>query len=139
MKKFALAISWAIPALFMATQSIAQSSTADRPSTPSDSAKAVAPDNSKSNREGSNRTKTADTQGNNSADVDLTARIRKSVMADKNLSAYAHNVKIVAVNGTVTLNGVVRNSDEKAQIGAKAASVAGEEHVVNDLTVAAPK
>jgi hyperosmotically inducible protein len=112
MKKFALAISWAIPALLLATHSVAQTSTADRTATPSDSADAVAPDNSKSNREGSKRTKTADTQGNSSADVDLTARIRKSVMADKNLSTYAHNVKIVAVNGTVTLNGVVRNSDE---------------------------
>jgi hyperosmotically inducible protein len=139
MKKFALAISWTVPALFLATQSVAQTSTADRQSSASDSAEAVAPDNSKSNREGSNRTRTADSQSNSSADVDLAARIRKSVMADKNLSTYAHNVKIVAVNGTVTLNGVVRNSDEKAQIGAKAASVAGEEHVVNDLTVAAPK
>jgi hyperosmotically inducible protein len=69
----------------------------------------------------------------------LTKRIRKSVLADKNLSTYGHNVKIVAVNGTVTLNGVVRSEQERDEIGTKAAKVAGNDHVVNDLTVAPPR
>jgi osmotically-inducible protein OsmY len=33
------------------------------------------------------------------------------------------------------LNGVVRSADEKSQIGAKAAAIAGKDHVVNDLKV----
>jgi hyperosmotically inducible periplasmic protein len=76
---------------------------------------------------------------NDSTDVELTQRIRRSVTADKNLSAYGHNVKIVSANGTVTLNGVVRTDAEKAEIGMKAASVAGKDHVVNEIKVAPPK
>ena len=69
----------------------------------------------------------------------MTRRIRSSVTADKSLSTYGHNVKIVTANGTVTLNGVVRSDDEKAEIGAKAAAIAGKDHVVNDLKVAPTK
>ena len=57
-------------------------------------------------------------------------------MADKALSTYAHNVKIVAVSGTVTLNGVVRSEQEKSTLEMKAAAVAGKDHVINDLKVA---
>jgi osmotically-inducible protein OsmY len=37
------------------------------------------------------------------------------------------------------LNGVVRTDAEKAEIGMKAASVAGKDHVVNEIKVAPPK
>ena len=57
-------------------------------------------------------------------------------MADKSLSTYAHNVKIVAVNGAVTLNGVVRDNHEKEIVGAKAQEVAGKGKVTNLLKVA---
>lgn len=66
----------------------------------------------------------------------MTQQIRRSVTADKNLSTYGHNVKIVTADGRVTLNGVVRSDDEKAEIGAKAASVVGKDHVTNELKVA---
>jgi osmotically-inducible protein OsmY len=81
---------------------------------------------------------TADGQSNASSDLQITQRIRKSVMADKNLSTYAHNVKIVAVNGAVTLNGVVRNAHEKNVVAMKAQKVAGKGNVTNDLTLAPP-
>ena len=48
-------------------------------------------------------------------------------------------MKIVTANGTVTLNGVVRTDDEKVEIGMKAASVVGRDHVVNDIKVAPSK
>ncbi len=100
----------------------------------------VPADNSKSNRvDATNATATADTQKDNESDRTLTQQIRKSVMADKTLSTYAHNVKIVSVNGTVTLNGVVRSNDEKNSVEMKAVGVAGKEHVVNELKVAEPK
>lgn len=97
----------------------------------------VAPDNAKSNQvDASNATSTADSQTNNAADLDLTKRIRQSVMADKSLSTYAHNVKIVTHNGNVTLNGVVRSEDEKSAIEMKAANLAGQSKVTNELKVA---
>jgi hyperosmotically inducible protein len=98
---------------------------------------APAPDNTKSNKvDRSNSAATADEQTNKSSDINLTKRIRKSVMADKALSTYAHNVKIVAVNRTVTLNGVVRSEQEKSALELKAAAVAGKDNVINNLKVA---
>jgi hyperosmotically inducible periplasmic protein len=129
----------AAPLLVLGIQAaIAQTSAADVSSANSMD-KSVAPDNTKSNKQDpSDRNQTADKQMNNSTDVDVTHRIRRSVMADKNLSAYGHNVKIVSANGTVTLNGVVRTDAEKAEIGKKAASVVGKDHVVNEIKVAPP-
>ena len=57
-------------------------------------------------------------------------------MADSTLSTYAHNVKIVAVNGKVTLNGVVRTAQEKDVVYQKAEALAGRGTVSNELTVA---
>ena len=57
-------------------------------------------------------------------------------MQDKSLSTYAHNVKIISRNGTVTLKGPVRSENEKQAIEAKADDVAGKDKVVNELTVA---
>jgi hyperosmotically inducible periplasmic protein len=97
----------------------------------------ASPDNTRSNKDDpSNTSQTADAQPNNAADMEVTQRIRRSVNADKNLSTYGHNVKIVTTNGRVTLNGVVRSDNEKAEIGAKAASVVGNDHVANELKVA---
>jgi hyperosmotically inducible protein len=94
-------------------------------------------DNTRTNQtDSSNTAATADTQSNASSDLNLTARIRKSVIADKSLSTYAHNVKIVAVNGNVTLNGVVRSDQEKNAVEMKAVAIAGKGNVVNDLKVA---
>lgn len=103
-------------------------------------AQAPAPDNSKVNAVGANstdKTSTADGQSNDAKDLAITQQIRKSIMADKALSTYAHNIKIVTVSGTVTLNGVVRDDREKDAIEAKAQAVAPS--VVNDLTVAPRK
>jgi hyperosmotically inducible periplasmic protein len=100
-------------------------------------APAPASDNSKSNKaDQSNMSATADTQSNHSSDVDLTKRIRQSVVADKSLSTYAHNVKIVTLNGSVTLNGVVRSDEERNAVEMKAVAVAGQGKVTNALKVA---
>jgi hyperosmotically inducible protein len=100
----------------------------------------VAVDNAKSNKaDASNATATADAQANRATDVDLTKRIRQSLMADKSLSTYAHNVKIVSVNGSVTLNGVVRTEDEKSAIAMKAGEVAGKNNLTNELKIAPSK
>jgi osmotically-inducible protein OsmY len=94
------------------------------------------PDNTKVNEQ--DRTPgavTADQQKDNRGDRDLSQQIRKAVMGDKSLSSYAHNVKIVAQNGTVTLKGPVRSDEEKKTIVAKAEEVAGSGKVTDELTV----
>ena len=97
----------------------------------------AAPDNSRENKLDSNRTVTADSQKENVSDRQVIQSIRKSVIADKSLSTYAHNVKIVSINGQVTLNGVVKSDEEKAIVEQKALAVAGKGHITNDLKVAA--
>jgi osmotically-inducible protein OsmY len=49
--------------------------------------------------------------------------VRKAIVSDKALSTYAHNVKVVAQNGTVTLRGPVRSDEEKAKVAQLAQSV----------------
>jgi hyperosmotically inducible protein len=102
---------------------------------------AQAADNSKANsaaENSSNPASIADGQSNRREDLALTQKIRRSVIADQDLSVDAHNVKIVTLNGRVTLNGVVRSDAEKASVEAKATLAAGAENVVNDLKVVPP-
>jgi osmotically-inducible protein OsmY len=101
--------------------------------------KPVQPDNTKMNKGDANKAATtADQQKMNAADRDVTQKIRKSVMADKSLSTYAHNVKIITQNGKVTLKGPVNSEEEKQTVASKAADVAGGAgNVDNQLTVKA--
>ncbi|WP_130420349.1 BON domain-containing protein [Edaphobacter modestus] len=92
----------------------------------------TAPDNSTQNQ---NQSKTADDQTNAKADLDTTAQIRKSIMADKGLSTYAHNVKIITKNGTVTLKGPVNSEDEKQKVMSYASSVVSADKVTDKITV----
>jgi osmotically-inducible protein OsmY len=95
------------------------------------------PDNTAVNKRDKNPSEvTADQQRMNAADRALTAKIRRAVIADKSLSTYAHNVKIISQNGTVTLKGPVHSDDEVTSIMAKATEVAGSpDKVVNQLSV----
>jgi hyperosmotically inducible protein len=105
-----------------------------------DTTQQTAPDNTSMNKgDGNSGVKTADSQKIDPADRDLTKKIRSSIYEDKSLSTYAHNIKIISRNGNVTLKGPVRSDDEKANIEAKAAAVAGEGNVHSKLTIAPPK
>ena len=97
----------------------------------------VQPDNTKVNKQDRNAgAVTAGQQKENISDRDLTAKIRKAIIADKSLSTYAHNVKIVSQDGTVTLKGPVRSDAEIKTIVAKATELAGSAYKVdNQLTV----
>jgi hyperosmotically inducible protein len=91
------------------------------------------PDNTKVNTsDRSAGAVTADQQKSNAMDMKLTKSIRQSIMADKSLSTYAHNVKIVSQNGVVTLKGPVKSDTEKATIIAKAVAVTGNANKVTD-------
>ena len=92
-----------------------------------------APDNSEQNKA---QQTTAQQQPENNSDRMTTKKIRKSIMADKSLSMYAHNVKIITQNGAVTLKGPVKSEEEKQTIASKAAEVVGgPDKVMNQLTV----
>jgi len=98
------------------------------------------PDNTKVNkRDKAKDAVTADQQKENPNDRQLTQQIRKALVADKSLSTYAHNVKVVAQAGTVTLKGPVRSDDEKKTVVAKAEQIAGAGKVTDELSVAPAK
>lgn len=99
-----------------------------------------APDNTKTNQgDASKDATTAQQQKMNPADRNTTKEIRGSIMKDKTLSTYAHNIKIITQNGKVTLKGPVRSDDEKANIEAKAVAVAGADNITDQLTIAPQK
>lgn len=97
-----------------------------------------APDNTKTNKTAKNGP-TADQGKNNESDRTIMQKIRQAVMADKSLSTYAHNVKIISQNGKVTLKGPVNSEAEKQTIEQKAIDVAGAGNVTNEITIKAPK
>ncbi len=94
----------------------------------------AAPDNSGTNKV-QNRSQTADQQTNKSSDRELTAKIRRALIADKSLSMYGHNVKIVVTGGAVTLKGPVHSEEEKQTIAAKAVEIVGRDKVTNEISV----
>jgi hyperosmotically inducible protein len=102
----------------------------------SQDAAAPAADNTKVNqRDKNNAEPTADQQKENKPDRELARQIRQSIVQDKSLSAYAHNVKIIAQNGMVTLKGPVRSDAEKASVEAKATQIAGADKVTSQLEI----
>lgn len=92
-------------------------------------------DNTKANKGNQGDSPTADQGKNNKTDLQIMQQIRKSVMADKSLSTYAHNIKIISEHGKVTLKGTVRSDDEKRSIEQKAAEVAGAGNVTDNILV----
>jgi hyperosmotically inducible protein len=96
-----------------------------------------APDDTKTNQGDADKgAVTADQQKMNPADRTTTKQIRKSIMQDKSLSTYAHNIKIITQDGKVTLKGPVRTEDDKTSLEAKAVAVAGAGNVTNLLEIA---
>ena len=74
-------------------------------------------------------------QGNDPADLDTSALIRKDILADKNLSINAQNVKIATSSGQVTLRGEVNSAFEKERIGKIANRMVQSQNVDNQLEV----
>ena len=100
-------------------------------------AEEVKPDNTKVNERDRNGAEvTADQSKQNKSDVELAANIRKAVVKDDTLSTNAHNVKIIAIDGIVTLKGPVKNDGEKMAIEKIATSVAGDKNVKNQIDIA---
>jgi hyperosmotically inducible periplasmic protein len=104
------------------------------------SASQVPADNTKVNQRDRNANEpTADQQKENTSDRQLTAHIRRAIVKDKTLSTDAHNVKIIAQGGNVTLKGAVKSDAEKQAIESKATQIAGDGKVTSELQVAPSK
>ncbi len=86
-------------------------------------------------RDKSGVTLTLQKQTNREADRKLLAAVRRAVVGDRTLSTSAHNVKIVARGGVVTLRGPVRSEDEKSRIADLAQQATGVVSVENQLDV----
>ena len=117
---------------FAATALLCSTEASSTPNLLAQSSATQAPDNSAQNK---NHANTADNQANAKDDRQITAKIRKALVAEKDLSTYAHNVKIVTVNGEVTLKGPVQTEDEKQKVVSVASSIVPAEKIINDLTV----
>lgn len=101
-----------------------------------DTASAAA-DNSKLNQRDRAETElTADQQKLSKRDTQITQRIRQEIMKVQDFSTYAQNVKIITVNGLVTLKGPVRTSAEEERILKLARKVAGPDRVVDEMDIA---
>jgi hyperosmotically inducible periplasmic protein len=79
---------------------------------------------------------TAEKQGNRKSQVKVLAEVRKSIMAEKELSMDAKNVKILFSKGLVTLRGPVDSESEKTKVEEVAKGCSGVTAVKNLLTVA---
>ena len=77
----------------------------------------TAPDNTSKNRRDQVCEKiTAENASNSKGDVNIARQLRKAIMASKGLSVDAQNIKIITINGVVTLRGPVDNDNEKSTI-----------------------
>lgn len=90
-------------------------------------------------RDEHNATLTPADQGGSESDRAITAGIRKAVVAEPGFSVDAQNVKIITIDGKVTLRGPVDAPNERDRIGELAKGVAGVTAVDNQLEVKQPK
>jgi hyperosmotically inducible periplasmic protein len=88
----------------------------------------------KNPRDRDDQTQTPTDQSNSPADIKITADIRKMVVGDDSLSMTAKNVKIITVDGVVTLRGPVDTQKEKATIESHAKH-SGAKKITNELEV----
>jgi sporulation protein YlmC with PRC-barrel domain len=93
-------------------------------------------DNTRRNvRDRNSNTLTPLDQGNSKPDLATTSQIRKEIVGSQNMSVNARNVKIITLNGRVTLRGPVNTNDEKLRIGGIADGIARPENVDNQLEI----
>jgi hypothetical protein len=123
--------TWLLLAVLAAGSPIAYAQTPDTGKTATPDA-----DNTRMNKADRKNTQpTAQNQSGAKADRELAAAVRKAIMRDKSLSTNAHNVKVIAKDGTVTLRGPVRSDDEKTKVAELTRQVEGVSNVDDQLLV----
>jgi len=86
-------------------------------------------------RDRDDRTRTPTDQGGSDSDRNITAHIRRDIVANDALSTNAHNVKIITTDGIVTLRGPVKTVQEKTAVAAAAQRTPGVKRVDNQLEI----
>jgi osmotically-inducible protein OsmY len=86
-------------------------------------------------RDRSGNSLTPEDQGGNDTDREITRQIRRAITSNDQLSTEAKNVKVVTINGTVTLRGPVNSAQEQQAVANLAKGVTGVNSVVNQLEV----
>jgi len=86
-------------------------------------------------RDRSGGAKTFGDQSNSVANLKITQAIRRALMKEAELSTTAKNIKVITINGQVTLRGPVKTTQEKAKIAQLARSAAGGAQIVDQLDV----
>jgi len=75
-------------------------------------------------------------QSNSPADLELSQKIRKALVSGPtDYSVTAKNIKVISINGKVTLRGPVQSEAEKTAVASLARSVAGDTNVDDQLEV----
>ena len=98
---------------------------------------ASVPDNTGVNKRDAERdTTTPMDQPNDKADIKVAADARSAIVKDKSLSTKAHNVKLIASGGTVTLRCPLGSAREKSKIETLVAAVPGVTRVDSQLDIA---
>lgn len=86
-------------------------------------------------RDRDSMTKTPLDQSETEADRTVTQQVRQAIMSDTALSTNAKNIKIITIQGVVTLRGPVASMQEKDAIVKKINAVHGVIRVDNQLEV----
>jgi osmotically-inducible protein OsmY len=102
-----------------------------------DNSSPAADNSARNKRDRSGETQTSGDQSNSSADIKVTAAIRRAIVHDDSLSMMAKNVKIITENGVVMLRGPVKSEAEKTKIAELARAHAGSAKVEDHLEVKA--
>jgi osmotically-inducible protein OsmY len=96
-----------------------------------------AADNSVQNeRDRNHSTLTPMDQSNKQEDIDISKRIRSALVKDDSLSIEAKNIKIITIDGAITLRGPVKTDQEKTTIVATATQLAGNSPVRDEIEIA---
>ena len=69
------------------------------------------------------------------SDWDITANVKKNLMADSSLSSSARMISVTTNNGVVTLTGTVVSKDESRRVIKIVNNVPGVTRVDNQLTI----
>ncbi len=95
-----------------------------------------AADNSARNKDDSNGTNlTPLDQSSKPGDIDITRNIRQHLVDDETLGTNAENVKVITIDGNVTMRGAVANATDHAKVIAVAKAAAGTGQVQDELEV----
>jgi hyperosmotically inducible protein len=89
-------------------------------------------------RDKDNATLTPEDQKETESDIKITAAIRQAIVKNESLSVNAQNVKIITLNGVVTLRGPVESKKESKKLKKIAKHTPGVLKVDNQLEIKAP-